>query len=303
LINLNTAASQATVQADSGTHRISAPVTMWKDTTFNVASGAQVNLDFAPTATGVNVTKTGAGTVTLPSVRANSLTVSAGSMKFNTDGTNAGVSRVTVLNVTSGATLDLANNSVVVDYAGTSPVNSIRSALLSGRGAAGVGNATWRGTGITSSTAAGDPQGLAIGYAENSALPMGAFSTFGGQSVDSSSVLVKYTRAADADLDGVVNDNDVTIVGAFYLQPNTGEWYFGDFDYSGRVDDGDVTLLGAFYSPTAKPLSAADLTSQYGAEFAAAFEAGQAMGANVPEPTSIVLTAIAAGMLLRRRRR
>jgi hypothetical protein len=49
----------------------------------------------------------------------------------------------------------------------------------------------------------------------------------------------------------------VTIVGATYApgvpQP---AWALGDFDYNGFVDDDDVTLLGAFYDPSAPPLGA-----------------------------------------------
>ena len=58
----------------------------------------------------------------------------------------------------------------------------------------------------------------------------------------------------------------------------TNEWGNGDFNYDGRVDDSDVTLLGAFYDESATPVSAAELTQRYGAEFAAAFEAGQKPG-------------------------
>jgi hypothetical protein len=54
----------------------------------------------------------------------------------------------------------------------------------------------------------------------------------------------------------VVNDDDVTIVGATYApgvpQPS---WALGDFDYNGFVDDDDVTLLGALYDPSAPPLT------------------------------------------------
>ena len=50
----------------------------------------------------------------------------------------------------------------------------------------------------------------------------------------------------------LVNDDDVTIVGAAYApglpQP---QWAMGDFNYNGFVDDDDVTLLGAFYERTA----------------------------------------------------
>jgi hypothetical protein len=188
---------------------------------------------------------------------------------------------------------------LIIDYTGTTPRDSIRAMILAGRGAPGIGNATWNGAnGIVSTNAATDPEARSIAYGENSALPLGAYATFGGQTVDGSSILIRYTRTADADLDGRVNDSDVTIVGAFYGQATSGQWYLGDFDYSGMCDDADVTFLGAFYDPAAPPLSAAYLTEMYGAEFATAFEAGQAMA---PEPEMLGVFGLA--LCMRRRRR
>jgi hypothetical protein len=70
-------------------------------------------------------------------------------------------------------------------------------------------------------------------------------------------VLIAFTRTADANLDGVVNDDDVTVVGTFYAPGlSKPEWVKGDFDYNGFVDDDDVTLLGVFYNPSAPPLAA-----------------------------------------------
>jgi hypothetical protein len=85
---------------------------------------------------------------------------------------------------------------------------------------------------------------MSIGYAVNGQLPLGAYSEFRGQSVDASSVLMRFTRTGDANLDGVVNNNDVTIVGANYA-PGFAKprWDLGDFDYNGFVDNDDVTLL------------------------------------------------------------
>jgi hypothetical protein len=113
--------------------------------------------------------------------------------------------------------------------------------------------------GITSSAAATanilDPNSRSVGYGENSAMPLGPLTSFRGQPVDDTSILMAYTRTGDANLDGVVDDMDVTIVGATYApgvpQPH---WALGDFDYNGFVDDADVTLLGAFYDPSAEPL-------------------------------------------------
>ena len=74
--------------------------------------------------------------------------------------------------------------------------------------------------GITSSTAAAanqtQPESRSLGYAENSALPLGAYTCSMAQPVDSTSILIAFTRTGDANLDGVVNNDDVTIVGANY---------------------------------------------------------------------------------------
>jgi hypothetical protein len=157
-------------------------------------------------------------------------------------------------------TLDLTNNALIVDYpvAGPNPAAEIRSQIISARGAVGLG-ATWTGEGISSSTAAAqvatEPESVSVAYADNGTLPLGPYANFRGESVDASTVLVRYTRTADANLDGVVNDDDVTIVGASYApgMPQA-SWALGDFDYNGFVDDDDVTLLGVFYNPEAAPI-------------------------------------------------
>jgi hypothetical protein len=162
--------------------------------------------------------------------------------------------------------------------------------IIAGRGTVGLG-ATWTGPGITSGTAASDvqtePESRTVGYANNASLPLGAYTTFGGEPVDETAVLVAYTRTGDANLDGIVNDNDVTIVGATYApavpQPS---WALGDFDYNGFVDDDDVTLLGAFYDPAAEPLSMTPDNNATAAEIA-----------TVPEPSTIALVAVLAAAM------
>jgi hypothetical protein len=194
--------------------------------------------------------------------------------------------------------LDLTNNAAVVDYpsGGPSPIASVRSQIIAGRGAPGFG-ATWTGNGITSSVAAAavavEPESRSIGYAENATMPLGPFTTFRGQPVDDTSILMLYTRTGDANLDGLVNDDDVTIIGATYAPgaPQS-HWALGDFDYNGFVDDDDVTLLGAFYDPSAPP-------------FAAPAVAADETVAAVPEPASGTMFALAllacALVTLRRR--
>jgi hypothetical protein len=66
---------------------------------------------------------------------------------------NGKTSMLTSLVVGEGATFDISNNALVIDYSGTSPVATVRETILSGRGGAGLGKG-WNGTGITSSAAA-----------------------------------------------------------------------------------------------------------------------------------------------------
>jgi hypothetical protein len=153
-------------------------------------------------------------------------------------------------------TLDLAESSAILDYTGDSPAGAIRAQILAGRGGAGLGKA-WNGIGITSSAAAlAAPESRSVGYADNALFPLGPVTTFRGQPVDETSLLIAYTRTGDANLDGVVDNDDVTIVGANYA-PGFAKprWDLGDFDYNGFVDNDDVTLLGAFYNPSALSLA------------------------------------------------
>jgi hypothetical protein len=181
------------------------------------------------------------------------------------------------------STFDLTDNVVIVDYTDPSPVAVVREKIISGRGGPGLGSA-WTGTGFTSSTAAAAnqtaPDSRSLGYTENANLPLGPYTTFHGASVDNTAVLIAFTRTGDANLDGVVNNDDVTIVGANYApgfaKPN---WALGDFDYNGFVDNDDVTLLGAFYDPSAAPLIGPP--AEPGASLHAAAE--------VPEPNSLTL--------------
>src|SRR5206468_1173916 len=125
-------------------------------------------------------------------------------------GSTASTSTLTAApTIAGGAQLDLDDNAMIINYTGSSPAAAVRQLLVSGRGPAGFGNATWNGLGgITSSKAStpaqglggtGDGVNLAIGYAENSALPLGSYTSFKGQTVGSSSILIKFTRGADAD--------------------------------------------------------------------------------------------------------
>ena len=93
---------------------------------------------------------------------------------------------------------------VIIDYTGASPLlPQIFNYLKSGYNAG-----DWRGFGINSKSAhlaSLTPHPTALGYAEASALALG---TFDGQSIDGSTIVIRYTWSGDANLDGLVNALD-----------------------------------------------------------------------------------------------
>jgi hypothetical protein len=259
-------------------------------------SGATISVAAGQTATITSAldvdtwTKSGDGSLAVPNVQADALTVGAGAVVIAPGGGTSALGSLTIAGgMAPTAKLDLNNNAAIVNYTGASPVTTIRQQILAGRGGPGFG-ATWNGLGITSSTAAAaDPESRSVGFAENGTMPLGPYANFRGQPVDNTSVLIAFTRTGDANLDGLVNDDDVTIVGATYAPgvPNA-NWAMGDFDYNGFVDDDDVTLLGVFYDPSAPPAAVSGLES-----------AGVSA---VPEPGSLTLILIPAALFVVRRR-
>jgi hypothetical protein len=180
---------------------------------------------------------------------------------------------------------DIRAGDVTVSYAddSQSPASTLREQLVAGRGGPGIGNGAWTGPGITSSAAAEAntivPESRAVGYADNAATSLGDLSAAGE---NDPSILIRYTRTGDANLDGVVNDDDLTIVSANYA-PGVAKphWALGDFDYNGFVDDDDVTLLGAFYDPSAAPIGAAVSDNS--------LNASPSSVAAIPEPATATL--------------
>lgn len=152
-----------------------------------------------------------------------------------------GLIRTGDLTVEDGGTIDLSNGALIVDYSTTSPLAALRTLLQTGYAGGG-----WNGTGIRSSTAAGSPLGDALGNAEASAV-FGSFpASFFGESVDSSTALVRYTLYGDADLTGTTDIDDFGRLAASFN--GAGEWSSGDFNYSGIVDIDDFGLLAANFN-------------------------------------------------------
>jgi hypothetical protein len=166
-----------------------------------------------------------------------SLTLAGGaSLTLSVSGDH--VLRTKALGIGGNSSLDLNDNALIIDYPGGSPVAVIRDYLLSGRN-----GGAWNGAGISSSAAAALP-GSGLGYAEATDLFSAFPASFAGQSVDSTSILVRHTLLGDATLDGNVDVADLGKLATNWQQTQR-RWSQGDFNYDGTVDVADLGLLAS----------------------------------------------------------
>ena len=179
--------------------------------------------------------------------------------------------------------LDLTDHDLVIDYTGATPIQTTRQQLR-----VGYDGGDWDGFGII--TTSGTAGGLGIGFAEASALFTSFPAAFSGQPVDDTSVLLRFTRFGDANLDGSVNLADFNRLASNFGATGA-VWSRGDFNYDGTVNLADFNLLASNFGLSA---SGPDVTPEDWAALASA----------VPEPTGVIaFTGVAASAAMLRRRR
>jgi autotransporter-associated beta strand protein len=248
--------------------------------------------------------KTGAGTLTLTgtntysgptNVRAGTLVI--GALGALPAGNKVTVASGAVLVADSEATIDSVSS---LNVSGSVIVHNGNLQTLNSDVGTGYANGTWTGAGgITSSAAAADTSHLtALAVIQNddgtgSASPL--YTSFEGQTVSDSDVLVKYTYYGDTNLDGKVDGGDYSRVDNGYLNHLTG-WFNGDFNYDGVVNGSDYTLIdNAFNS------QGGQIAAQIAAETAQI--APGAGSSAVPEPAALGMVGMTIAGLLGRRRR
>jgi hypothetical protein len=92
--------------------------------------------------------------------------------------------------------------------------------------------------------ALGGVTGLAVAEAAGTLFLSGtATALWEGQTVDATTVLVKYTYLGDANLDGLIDGADYGVIDNCVQFPGTSGYVNGDFNYDGVIDGADYGLI------------------------------------------------------------
>ncbi|MEA2708921.1 MAG: hypothetical protein QOF78_1522 [Phycisphaerales bacterium] len=169
--------------------------------------------------------------------------------------TLAANARIAGLHLNSSAKLDLLNHSLIVDYApaAASPLASLTSKIITGRGPAGEWNSS---AGILSSVAAATAglTTLAIAEAPNVlSLESNQTMLWQGMTADATSVLLRYTYDGDANLDGFISGDDYSSID-FNVGTGATGYSNGDFNYDGIVSGDDYSTIDFNFAAQGNPL-------------------------------------------------
>lgn len=154
-----------------------------------------------------------------PGTGTDSLAITGGYLRLGT--TASGNVNLSSLSVGSGATLDIGDDMLTLSYTPGNDPESAVAALIS----SGYNNNTWNGTGIISSLVAANPAYSAIGYYDTN-----------------SAILIRPTWKGDANCDGVINADDLSIM-ALGKAKNATDWSAGNFNYGTQITADDWIIF------------------------------------------------------------
>lgn len=198
---------------------------------------------------------------------------------------------VNALNLDPAARLDLSDNKLVVRGGIIGTISGNTYSDLAGLIQTARNGGNWSSPGITTSQSdaqSGAYTTLGISTAaEARGIGASDTTTWAGETVNGSDVLVMYTYAGDATVDGKINVDD-------YIKIDNGignalvGFSNGDFNYDGKINIDDYTFIDNNLVNQGLPF---ETTLSFGSVSA------------VPEPAAMSLFTLAGSLLLRRSRR
>ncbi len=245
-ITVDATGGEALLYVGSGSHTISAAMTLASDTAVEIVPGSKLTISSDVTATGRTINKSGDGTLEMKNVRAATLNLTGGKVAMLPNGGSTGTSVVNALNIGSTSRLDLSNNDLIIRNGNVgswaSPYTSVQGLVQKG-----LNGGTWDGVGgiITSQAAAMSSLTTLAVASATSVLGIGASATaiWSGQTVAGSDVLVMYTYAGDANLDGMINPDDYANIDFYSHVVGATGYVNGDFNYDGGINADDYALI------------------------------------------------------------
>ena len=288
-LTVDVISGRAVIDVSAGSHTIAAPLALAKPTDIHVAGGSALTVsNLLPTSAAV--TKHGPGTLHVNGVRAAALNVQGGVVALAPSGGAAPASRVASLTVAPGATLDLADNKLIVAGGNLGTSDGTTYTGIQRQVQAAYQEGAWSGSGITTSMsdAATGLTTLAVATAAQTGHAGG---TFAGVSVAPEDVLVMYTYGGDTNFDGKLDADDYGTIDFSVLTAGADGYYNGDFNYDGVVNADDYGVIDFNILAQGDPLG----TSGAPASFAGVTA--------VPEPAACTFAIVAMGFAIGRRHR
>ena len=170
------------------------------------------------------------------------------------------VLRTSSLAISSDSALNLNDNDLILDYTLASPLGAWDGSAYTGVTsmiARGYNYSAWDGSGLVTTTADARAGLTTLAPVEASQL-LGVTGSqtamWHGQTVDGTTVIVKYTYAGDLDLNGLVDAADYGVIDNWVQFPGTNGYANGDINYDGVIDAGDYGYIDNGFQVHGPPL-------------------------------------------------